>query len=361
MINKNFNVKYLLIAISIVLSFVVTACGGEQAVTKNEKLVITDTTGAKYEIPNKIDSIADAWPAHNEVLAMLGAGDKIKATVHTKEVRPWLYKVNPHMNDAQTVFTTNDVNIEELMKTKPDIIFIPTNSVNAAKLKDLGIPVLQLAFTDFDGLKDCFRTTGKILGPAASKKAEAYITYLDEKLTKVKAVTDPIAKEQRPKVLHITALNPLIVDGTNTIIDNWIEVAGGINAAADIKGNMKTVTMEQIIAWNPDVIIVSSNTLNNAKDGIRSTDVLLNDPAWQGIKAIQTKKVYVNPDGAFLWDRYGAEEALQIQWAAKVLYPEQFKDIDVVKETQYFYKNFMQYDLSEADANRIIAGQNPEQ
>ncbi|TWH45529.1 ABC transporter substrate-binding protein [Sporomusa sp. KB1] len=344
----------------LLLILTLAGCGSEQTAAKQEKVVITDSAKAKIAIPAKIESIADAWPAHNEVLTMLGAGDKIKATVDIKGARPWLYIVNPAMNDAQIVFTPQDVNIEELMKTKPDIVFISKNNVIATRLKAIGIPVVQLFFTDFAGLKDCFRTTGTILGPEAKAKADAYIAYLDEKMAKIKAVTDPISQEQRPKVLHINSWNPLLIDGTNTIIDNWIEVAGGTNAALDVKGNMKPVTMEQVMVWNPDVIIVSSNALPIEPDGTRNIHMIMDNPVWQGIKAVQNKKVYVNPDGAFLWDRYGAEEALQIQWAAKTLYPEKFQDIDIVKETRYFYKIFMNYDLSEAEANRIISGKNPE-
>jgi len=352
--------KSFIFATLLLLILALAGCGGKQVARDQEKVVITDSAKVEIEIPAKIERIADSWPAHNEVLTMLGAGDKIKATVDIKGGKSWLYIVNPAIKDAQIVFTPNDVNIEELMKIKPDIVFTSINNVVASKLKEAGIPVVQLFFTDFAGLKDCFRTTGTILGPAAKAKADAYIAYLDEKIAKIKVVTDQIPQEQRPKVLHINSWDPLLIDGTTTIIDNWIEIAGGRNAAVDVKGNMKSVTMEKVMVWNPDVIIVSSNALPIEADGTRNIQMIMDNPVWQGIKAIQNKKVYANPDGAFLWDRYGAEEVLQIQWAAKTLYPEQFQDIDIVKETRYFYKTFMNYDLSEAEANRIISGKNPE-
>lgn len=81
---------------------------------------------------------------------------------------------------------------------------------------------------------------------------------------------------------------------------------------------------------------------------------LLNDPSWQKVNAVKNSKVYFNPDGAFYWDRYSAEEALQIQWAAKIIHPDKFSNIDIVKETRNFYKTFLNYDLSEEEANRII-------
>ena len=63
--------------------------------------------------------------------------------------------------------------------------------------------------------------------------------------------------------------------------------------------------------------------------------------------------------GTFNWDRYSAEEALQVLWAAQAFHPEQFKDIDLVQETREFYKTYYGYNLTEDEAKRIIAGQGP--
>ncbi len=128
-------------------------------------------------------------------------------------------------------------------------------------------------------------------------------------------------------------------------------VAGGINSAKEVSGNMLKVNMEQILKWNPDVIIIG----NTVKDW----DKVLTDPAWADISAIKTKKVYLNPDGAFYWDRYGAEEALQIQWAAKLLNPDKFVDLDIAKETKTFYKTFFSYDLTDNDVQKILKGLPP--
>jgi iron complex transport system substrate-binding protein len=56
--------------------------------------------------------------------------------------------------------------------------------------------------------------------------------------------------EQRPSVLHVYSLNPLVVDGTGNIIDAWINAAGGRNAA-QIPGRTRPVSIEQVQKWNP--------------------------------------------------------------------------------------------------------------
>ena len=84
------------------------------------------------------------------------------------------------------------------------------------------------------------------------------------------------------------------------------------------------------------------------------------DPAFSGLKAVQNKKVFGNPKGVFSWDRYGAEAALQILWAAKTIQPELFADVDLKAETKAFYKKFMNYDLSDAEFGYILNGLNPD-
>lgn len=326
---------------------------------KAEKKTITDMAGNKVEIPADIKKIADSWQAHNEVVTMLGAGDKIVATILTEKSRPWLYKVNPQMNKAVTVFNSDgSANTEELVKTKPDVVFMPLNAKNATQVSQLGIPTIQLNFTDFDGLKKTFKLTGEILGDNAEKRADKYISYLDSKLKMVTDVTSKIPENEKPKVLHVTSLSPLTVDGSDTIIDSWIKVAGGTNAASEVKGNNKQISMEQMLKWNPDVVILSSNTLMK-QSGKQIKDDLLKDETWKQVNAVRNEKVYFNPDGAFYWDRYSAEEALQIQWASKTLHPDKFSKVDIVKETIYFYKNFLNYNLSPEEANKIINNEPP--
>lgn len=361
---KNLKIS-IAIVVSLILTFLVgcsngtsssnnTASANATADSKPAKQTITDMGGTKVEVPTKINAIADGWPAHNEVLVMLGQGNKIVATVENAvKGRPWLSVVNPQMKKAALAFTNTDVNTEELLKTKPDIAFVSTKSL-VTKPTDSGIPTVFLTFTTFDGLKDCFKLSGKILGSDAEKRANNYIKYLDSKLTSIQAITSKVPENQKPKILHITSLNPLTIDGSDTIIDSWIKVAGGINAASSVSGNSKVVSMENILQWNPDVIIFSSNTVNNPTDRNTAIEKLSSDSTWSKINAVKNKKLYVNPDGAFLWDRYGAEEALQIQWASKTLYPDKFPNVDMAKETKYFYKTFLNYNLTDDETDRIL-------
>nr|WP_319539883.1 ABC transporter substrate-binding protein [uncultured Methanospirillum sp.] len=311
---------------------------------------ITDMMGNTVQIPVTIDRVADFWNAHNEVVLMLGAGDKIVATTSIIHNMPMFNKVYPRIGTIPAPFdsSTKVVTLEDTIAAKPDIAILSDGTNKSAdQLSSAGIPVVTLYFTTFEDLKKCFLLTGSILGGDAKAKAEKYNDYLDTKLSEIKDVTSKIPVDKKLSVLHINSLKPLQVDGNKTLIDTWIDVAGGTNAAGkDISGNQKAVTFEQIQAWDPDVIIMMGTTADK--------DTVMNDPKWKDLKAVKDGKLYLNPKGVFYWDRYGAEEALQIQWAAKTLYPDLFKDLEIKDVLKKFYNEFFNYSLTDDDIDSIL-------
>jgi len=351
-----------LLSLCLVLSFTACSSNGSGSASSSVSsassghVTITDDAGLKVTIPGNVTKIADAWRAHNEVDIMLGDGKYITATVITKKGAPWMYKVEPAMNNALTTFGT-DFNTEDLVAKNPDVVFMSKGDANAAKISSLGIPVVQLSFTTFDEMKHCITLTGQVLGGNAVTRAVKYNAYLDSTLKSVKAVTSKISDDQKPKVLHVESLDPLEVDGGSTIVNEWIEAAGGINVAKDVKGNMQSVSMEQVLKWNPDVIILGANGVNGKVSTVAD---LKSNANWANISAVKNNKVYQNPTGAYLWDRYSPEEVLQVQWAAKTLYPDQFKNLDIAKAIKDYYKSYLNYSLTDSEVQRILNAQPPQ-
>lgn len=191
--------------------------------------------------------------------------------------------------------------------------------------------------------------------PQAISKARAFGAYVDKVTANVTRNVSTVPMSKRPRVLHISNLSPLTVDGKGSMMDSWIKVAGGVNVAASVSQAGYQVSPEQIMAWNPDIIIIGS-----VSKGVSPADIM-NNPAFKSVKAVQTKRVYINPKGMFFWDRYSAEAILQVQWAAQKFYPTKFRSFDVVKETESFYKTFFNYPLTPQEAEMIIAGVPPKQ
>ena len=346
---------YLLLTLIMALS-IVTGCGTENASqgTKEEIRTITDIGGAQVQLPHEVKRIADLWPANNQVVLMLGGADKLVATTQYVQTLPWFSHIYPGIKDIAAPDRYGfDVQLEELQKVKPEVIIVNSKK-QAEQVRQGGFTAVQMEFTNYKGLKDVVTMTSEILGGKAPEIAKDYIAYLDKNIGIAEQKTKSLTEADRPTVMHIASgENLLKVDGTKTIIDEWIHYAGGKNAIEQ-KGRGITLTMEEIIKANPDIIIVGDVNSKAAIEKIK------NDTQWSSIKAVQTGRVYSNPVGTFKWDRYSAESALQILWAGQIIHPELFSDVNLVKETQEFYKTFLHYDLSDDDAQRIIAGEGPQ-
>ena len=224
------------------------------------------------------------------------------------------------------------------------------NEVNQAGLKGV-----RVSFQDFEGLKKTVRITADVLGDKAPAVAESYIKELEDNIQFVESRIKDVKEKQRPTVLHITNGSDLLkIDGGKSMIGEWIRMAGGKSVLPD-EANMVTVTMESIVEANPDVIIIGSSG-NKSQAAIEKIKA---DPSWQSISAVKNNRIYANPTGTFPWDRYSAEEALQVLWAAQLFHPEKFKDVDMVEKTQAFYKKYYGYDLSKENAQQILKGLPP--
>ncbi|ANK62063.1 ABC transporter substrate-binding protein [Loigolactobacillus backii] len=311
---------------------------------------VTDLTGKKVTIPKKINRVADLWHANNQVVLLLGGQHKLVATTDTIKQMPWFVKVYPQISKVTSPFSGDDLQTEELLKVKPDVV-LTSDPKQAEAATKAGIPSVNVMYQNFAGLKKSVKTTATVLGGSAPKVANTYVKQLDSNISYVKKHQKKNATKQ--KVLHIVNPTDLLkVDGTGTIVNEWIKLSGGQNAIKT-KGNMIQVTAEQIVKANPDVIIVGSTSSKEALAALRK------DSRFADLKAVKAGRVYGNPQGTFPWDRYSAEESLQVLWAAKKLNPSQFKQLNMTKKTQQFYQQYYNYDLSKADANRILAGEKP--
>ncbi|NHN89062.1 ABC transporter substrate-binding protein [Acetobacter sp. LMG 1627] len=308
-------------------------------------------TGIRSEVPSPPARIADLWFAHNELVVMLGGAPAIAMTVERQTMSPWMYRLAPALNKAVQLPGTTPT-AETLLASQIDLVFATPALSGLDSYRRAGIPAVAVDFHDAAGLLRCLDLTADVLGTAhAQDVVKDYRAYLDETLNLLSSRLGDFPDASRPRVLHILSLSPLKVDGAGTMIDEWIRLAGGRNAAGEIQGSKRPVSFEQIAAWNPDIIILGgmSGTPEASTAGA----------VWSSLAAVRTGRVYRNPVGVFPWDRYGTEFALQLRWAATILHPDLFRDVSMAEVTQAFYRRFFAYDLTDEDARRILAAQPP--
>jgi iron complex transport system substrate-binding protein len=329
---------------------VALARGGAIAAPATREII--DGAGRHVMIPENVMRVADPWHANNAMVLMLGGAAKLVATSDQAKSQPWLRRLYPPIERIPAAFNASgDVNMETLIGARPDVILMAYGGALprwfAAVDSAYQIPVVLMPNTSLDGLKTTALLTGEVLGSKELGVAREFVRYFNANIQRVMQVTGRFAAKARPKVLHTSSAGILTADGRHTVIDDWINIAGGVNAAT-VAGYVRPVTMEQVAAWNPDVIIVGS------APNPQNRQAILDDPRWREINAVKNGKVFVNPSGAYLWDRHSAEAALQVLWAAKLLHPAEFADLDVGKETKLFYARFFHYELSDAEVASIL-------
>lgn len=316
--------------------------------------VIKDVDGQEVTVPVTPERVANLWHANNQVILTLGGAPKLSATTHYVTTIPWFRQVYPDITKVPApIAANNDLNMEALLATKPDVVLVSSEK-QAEAVRQAGLTAVRVGFSDMNGLMQTVNLTAEVLGTqGAYERAQKYNAYMQKNLKLIEERLKDLPDSERPKVMHIgSGTKVQNVSGSGIVIDEWIKIAGGQNVAADQKG-MKDVSMEQITAYAPEVIIIGGDASAKGVQTIQS------DAAWKDVPAVKNNKVIRNPYGTFNWDRYSTEEALQLLWAGKTLHPELFTDVDLVKETREFYSTFYGYQLTEDDAQRILAGQNP--
>jgi iron complex transport system substrate-binding protein len=325
---------------------------------------ITDTQGREITLDNAPEKIITRSPDEARTVIALGYGDKLIAGEQATKscLCPMTFDntaegcidcfesiIDGRMPDLPEISTRYDIYFEKIAALKPDLIFCG-NLKDAEAFEDkIGCPVVVLGgqgwnFGD-DGYYNSIRVAGQALD--AEDKADELIAFAKGKVDMIESVTDGLKPEERPKVYFASRgagagfYDPKEGrDFTRTEPKyDPLSMAGGINIASEINGSTVNVALEQIIAWNPDFIFISNSDAGN-NTGL---EFIKNSPELSSINAIKNGNVY----NCFYPHCRGTppdRNLLNMMYMAKVLHPEEFKDLDLEKEGNEIFKAFLGVD-----------------
>jgi len=195
-------------------------------------------------------------------------------------------------------------------------------------------------------------TLGKVLGNQV-QAAEIVSWYADHE-KRIVSHTSKLSVSQKPKVL----LMQLAASGESVWQvppDSWMQTiiaerAGGIPVwkGANPGSGWATVSVEQIAAWNPDVVCI----INYRGNSSEAAEAFKKDKRLSSLKAVKEGKVYGFPQDFYSWDQPDTRWILGLTWLAKQIQPALFRDISIVQTTREFY-SFM-YGFDEAKFRSII-------
>lgn len=333
----------------------------EKVATKNEagSHIVTDHAGHEVEVPNKIEKIVidqvpilSTYMAYNEGKApyIVGYAGSLKQVISGTVLKD----MAPELLDAtNTVQGQSDLNVEEIMKLKPDVIFYNAkNQDRYEKLSKTGVPCIGFVTMGADTPADPINRYGewlKLLEDVFGEKGKMD-DFLKAGDDIVKDVEERIAKvpdEKRPSgmILWKYQEGTPIVAGKGTFGDFWLKRLKVKNVAEEAKGYAK-VNVEQIYSWNPDVFYLDGPGLLN----IKTEDVYNNSVEgfdFSNLKSVKDKRVYNSKLGMWNWLTPNPDAPLVLAWLASETYPDAFKDYDLKKVIKDYYQKWYNYELSD--------------
>lgn len=324
---------------------------------ENDTVQITDMLGRELVLPNDIDSVIATSPPSTILVYML-APDKVVGW-------NFINSFNHTLMDEKYLslpviggwYGTETGNYETLISMDPDIVIEGYNTqgdVNDTILvrqESFGsIPVVAIdgSITYIMRSEPTIEYVGTLLD--RERQADKLIDFRNSILSEINDTIKDIPENQKVHVYYAEGPKGLATDPSGSQHSQVIDICGGINVAncTLTPGNgMTSVSMENVIAWNPEVILTSNTQFYNS---------VYSDPLWENIDAVKNKRVYLAPQNPFCWiDRpQGPHLIIGTAWTAKMLYPYQFSDMDLESLTREFYSDFFHYDLTDEELNSLL-------
>jgi iron complex transport system substrate-binding protein len=238
-----------------------------------------------------------------------------------------------------------------VLTLKPDLILdVGSTSATfvslAARVQEqTGIPYALL-----DGRLDTAVATYRTLGELIRRKAEAEMQarYADEMMSAIRKRISAIPENRRPRVYYARGSRGLETGLGGSINVETIEFLGARNVAAERKRGLTLVSIEQILLWNPDVIVTID------RDFAASVRT---DPVWDSVNAVHNGRVHLSPKLPFGWVDFppSVNRLAGLWWLAQILYPVQFPE-DIRPLTREFYRRFYHVTPNDAQIERVLAG-----
>ncbi len=281
-------------------------------------LTVTDAFGEQVNIPYQPQHIISMAPAVTETLFALGRGKYVIADTTFCDY-PEEAKLLPHIGGYL------DPNIEQIIALKPDLIIGERGNMKDTleQMHKLYMPLVAVDPTDYDSTMETIKLIGQVVGE--SPEAEKLVQVLKDQRTAVTEKVKTLPAEQLPRTLYLFELgDDLYSAGPGSHIDQLITLAGGKNIASDVQTAWPKLSLEKVIADDPQAIIVlAAKGTPDELTAERALQYFRGDERWVNVSAVKDGRVAVVEDD--LISRPGSpRQGIALQQLAAALHPELF-------------------------------------
>jgi len=313
---------------------------------------VADDTGRAIAVPAKVRRVFPAGPPAAIMLYTLAPELLLgwPRANRPEECAYMLREVCERPALGRLTGRGNTTNLELVLALKPDLILdVGSTAATFASLAErvqsqTGIPYALLDGR-FLSLSTSYEKLGKLIGRFGDG-----LDFADYCNMTLSVITNRIAfvpREKRPRVYYARGPRGLTTGLGGSINVETIELLA-VNVAGERQGGLANVSLEQVLVWNPQVIVTIDQEFAAS---VRS------DPAWAGVDAVKNGRVHLSPKLPFGWVDFppSANRLIGLWWLGKILYPELFKE-DMRELTRDFYGKFYHVTPTDAQIDEVLAG-----
>jgi len=238
-------------------------------------------------------------------------------------------------------------NVEAILALQPDAVFQWASSgpEPIEALDRAGLATLGMRYGSQDDMVADIAMMGLVAGKPG--RAAEIVRRQHERQSAVAAALAGLSAASRPRVLALArATDSFRAAGAGSYTDFYIRLAGGRNVAASGPAAAGALTLEQILAWDPEVVLLGNFDTAMPAD-------LYGDPRWQAVSAVAGRRVYRVPLGGYRWDPPSLESALTWTWLAGLLHPDR-AHFDLRADMRDWYRFLYDHALTDAEIDSIL-------
>ncbi|MCW5606336.1 MAG: ABC transporter substrate-binding protein, partial [Burkholderiales bacterium] len=211
--------------------------------------------------------------------------------------------------------------------------------------QQIGNPYL-IVDGDFDRMANAIRQIGVISGE--ERRAGELAGYVEETILDINSRITRIPAGRRPRVYYGRGPQGLVTGLAGSINVEFIEQLGAVNVAAELgRGGLVQVSVEQILRWNPDIIVTADPNFHALAS---------RHPLWRELPAVKAGCIHLAPGVPFGWVDFppSVNRLIGLRWLARILYPQDFPE-DLRPVVRDFYTRFYHQTPSEAQLDQLLA------
>lgn len=306
--------------------------------------VITDSAGRQVEIPDTVTSIVCVNVGALRYTCYMQAQDLVVG-VEDYEQKAGMSRLYNYVNfdkfAALPVIGTNGEHYAEaIIDVNPDVIMMTSASGDDAEdlQQKTGVPVVVVPGSDTTmdaGAYETLRVMGEVYGK--EDRANTLIAYMDSIKADLDSRTEDIAEADKPTVYvgGVSYKGAHGFEGTEANYGPFALIHAKNLANETGQAGAFNIDVEQVLAWDPDFIFIDFNGMDLIRE-----DYAANPKYYNSLTAVQEGRVYSQI--SFRSSASNLETALaDAYYAAAVIYPAQFKDIDPIVKAGEIFETFL--------------------